>query len=85
MANQDLKHKNRNSVLIKITDTGEGFDKNELDKIFDPFYSGKLEGTGLGLAITHSIITEHNGTITAENSKKHGAEFKIIIPIDRKI
>ncbi len=72
-------------VSIKITDTGKGFKENEIQNIFDPFYSGRQEGTGLGLAITHSIITEHNGTIIAKNGKKQGAEFKIIIPSDREI
>ena len=76
---------NKNSIYICITDTGKGFVQNETENIFDPFYSGRQEGTGLGLAITHSIISEHNGTIIAANSKKHGAEFKIIIPLDRKI
>jgi PAS domain S-box-containing protein len=84
----ETKHLTRkessNSVLIKITDTGKGFAENEIENIFDPFYSGRQEGTGLGLAITHSIVSEHNGTIIANNSKKHGAEFKIIIPIERE-
>ncbi|PIQ10182.1 MAG: hypothetical protein COW71_03520 [Ignavibacteriales bacterium CG18_big_fil_WC_8_21_14_2_50_31_20] len=75
----------KNSVLIKIADTGKGFEENEIENIFDPFYSGRQEGTGLGLAITHSIISDHKGTIIANNSKNHGAEFKITIPIEREL
>ena len=78
------KNKDKN-ILIRITDTGKGFSEGEIENIFDPFYSGRQEGTGLGLAITYSIIAEHSGTIIANNSKKHGAEFNIIIPIEREI
>lgn len=77
--------KTKDSVLIIITDTGKGFEENEIENIFDPFYSGRQEGTGLGLAITHSIITDHFGTIFANNSQSHGAEFKITIPIEREL
>ncbi len=80
-----VKKSESKNILIKITDTGQGFTETEIKNIFDPFYSGRQEGIGLGLAITHSIIAEHNGTIIANNSKLHGAEFSITIPIERTI
>lgn len=70
-----------NQVIIKIKDNGPGINPNDLPHIFDPFYSKKDGGTGLGLSITHSIITDHLGSISAENGIDAGAVFKIILPI----
>ncbi len=49
---------------IQIRDTGKGIPKEDLDKVFDPFYTTKESGTGLGLAITNGIIDQHGGVIT---------------------
>jgi PAS domain S-box-containing protein len=58
----DLK-KNIESAEIKICDTGLGIKKNDLTRIFDPFFSSKRSGTGLGLTIVHNIINDHRGSI----------------------
>jgi signal transduction histidine kinase len=52
------------SVEIVVADTGIGIEQENIGKIFDPLYSGKLSGTGLGLAICHEIISKHHGMIT---------------------
>jgi len=65
---------------IKILDTGKGIPKEELDKIFDPFYTTKENGTGLGLAITSGIIAQHCGTITVSSQLGHGSTFTIRLP-----
>ncbi|MCB9205918.1 MAG: GAF domain-containing protein [Ignavibacteriales bacterium] len=75
-----LKQKKNRFVEIIIEDTGIGFEENEIPNIFDPFYTNREGGTGLGLAITHSIISEHGGTIEASNRKNGGAKFRIKIP-----
>ncbi len=56
-----------NVIELKVEDTGRGFNKAEIQSIFDPFYTNRDGGTGLGLAITYSIISEHGGTIIASN------------------
>ncbi|MCX7922055.1 MAG: HAMP domain-containing histidine kinase [Clostridia bacterium] len=66
---------------IKIQDNGEGFDKNESEKVFERFYKGKKGNSGLGLAITKVIIEKHHGSITASNHPGGGAEFQIRLPI----
>jgi len=71
-----------NDIEIVVTDTGEGIEKNQLDKIFDPFFSTKKSGTGLGMAITHGIIQQHGGTIDVKSRPGHGTTFTIKLPID---
>jgi signal transduction histidine kinase len=66
---------------IIIRDDGEGFDSNELEKVFERFYKGKNGNSGLGLAITKTIIEKHNGSIDASNCPEGGAEFRIKLPI----
>lgn len=53
----------------------------QVDLIFEPFYTSKSEGTGLGLAITHNIISEHGGRIDAKSQPGKGSLFRIWLPI----
>lgn len=71
------------SVVITITDTGNGIEPDHLRKIFDPFFTTKPvgEGTGLGLSITYGIIEKHGGTIAAESVVGKGTTFRVRIPI----
>lgn len=71
-----------NFAFVKFSDTGAGITKENLEKIFDPFYTTKDigEGTGLGLAVSHRIIEEHGGFIEAENNLGGGATFSIYLP-----
>ncbi|WP_028950467.1 sensor histidine kinase [Sulfurihydrogenibium subterraneum] len=67
-----------NSVLILFEDNGKGIPKEDLDKIFIPYYSKKPKGSGLGMAITKEIIENHGGKIQALESNK-GAKILIIL------
>jgi signal transduction histidine kinase/ligand-binding sensor domain-containing protein len=75
----------KNDVVIRITDTGCGISPENLNKIFEPFYTSKDpgKGTGLGLSITHKIIIEHNGHIDYESKLGVGTTVTIKLPIDR--
>ena len=68
---------------IRIKDTGNGIPSDALEKIFEPFYSTKInkKNTGLGLAISHHIVKAHNGTISLEQDKKFKTCFLIRFPI----
>ena len=57
----------RKFTTITISDTGSGITVDDIDKIFNPFYTTKTKGTGLGLAISHNIIKAHQGTIDVES------------------
>lgn len=55
---------NKNAVMIQLKDSGSGIPKENLDKIFEPLFTTKMQGTGLGLAGVKSIIEAHGGTIS---------------------
>ena len=70
-------------IQIKFADTGSGIPEENLDKIFDPFYSTKgQKGTGLGLSVIWGIIDKHNGLISVESEVDKGTEFTIRLPLD---
>lgn len=70
-------------VDIKIEDTGNGIEKEHLQKIFDPFFTTKQDGngTGLGLAVVYGIIKKQHGTIRVESKKGEGSRFIITLPL----
>jgi signal transduction histidine kinase len=78
---------NKNSVIISISDTGKGIEKEHLDNIFDPFFTTKNigEGTGLGLSISYGIIKEHKGEINVESNIGVGTTIDIKLPIEPEI
>ena len=68
---------------IRIADTGGGIAMDDLNSIFNPFFTTKPQGMGMGLAIARTIVEAHHGTISAENAPSGGALFKIKLPIAR--
>jgi CheY-like chemotaxis protein len=71
-------------IRISVQDRGVGIDKNNLNKIFDPYFTTKSEGSGLGLATTYSIIKNHDGLITVESKVGIGTTFYIYLPASDK-
>lgn len=74
--------RNKDKIIVTVSDTGYGMDKDTMEKIFDPFFTLKDvgKGTGLGLSTTHGIIEEHEGSISVTSKVGKGATFKIIFP-----
>ena len=68
-------------VAVMIGDTGRGIAPQDLSRIYEPFYTTKIEGTGLGLSITYGIIEAHNGEIAVESDPGAGTTFSIEFPI----
>ncbi len=69
-------------VRLSVSDTGIGIEEDDLERIFDPFYSKKEgEGTGLGLSVSYGIIRDHRGEIWAESTPGAGSTFHILLPI----
>ena len=73
-----------NEIRISLCDTGIGISKENLAKIFEPYFTTKETGTGLGLTQVYKIIREHQGEIVVDSEPGTGAEFKIILPIPQK-
>jgi signal transduction histidine kinase len=71
------------TVVVTISDTGDGIAPEHLNKIFDPFFTTKPvgEGTGLGLSTSFGIIERHGGNIKVESRKGYGTTFVITIPV----
>lgn len=69
----------RGRLQITFEDSGEGIPRENLDKLFDPFFSTKKKGTGLGLAIVKSIIESHDGEIEVESEPGRGTRFIIFL------
>lgn len=69
------------SVEVYIQDTGHGISKENLKRIFQPFFTTKSNGTGLGLSVVHDILEQHKATIRAESEIDKGTKFIIKFPI----
>jgi PAS domain S-box-containing protein len=76
-----IGQKKAGKAVIIVQDTGKGIDPIKINEIFTPYYTTKQNGTGLGLSISHRIVMDHQGNISAENVKPHGARFKIELPL----
>jgi two-component system NtrC family sensor kinase len=74
-------------LLIEISDTGIGMDEDQVQKIFDPFYTTKDvgEGTGLGLFVTYSLVQNMNGNIKVESQKGQGTCFQLEFPVGNDV
>ncbi|HEY7547852.1 MAG TPA: ATP-binding protein, partial [Blastocatellia bacterium] len=71
-------------VRIAVSDKGPGIPKENLKKIFDPYFTTKSTGTGLGLATAYSIVKAHNGNLSVESTPQGGTTFFIDLPATDK-
>ena len=70
-------------VRVTVSDRGPGISADNLERVFDAFWSTKAGGMGIGLAVCRSIATAHGGTLTATNNEAGGATFRLTLPIER--
>jgi PAS domain S-box-containing protein len=68
-------------AVIEITDTGSGIEKDQLSRIFDPFYTTKINGTGLGLPMVKRSVNAHGGVVAIESKTGKGTTVRIYFPI----
>ncbi|MEO6682324.1 MAG: ATP-binding protein [Ginsengibacter sp.] len=69
----------KDKCVVQINDTGIGMTTEQLDKIFEPYFTTKDKGNGLGLANTQNIILSHNGNISVESTPGEGTTFTVIL------
>lgn len=73
-----------NIFVVTVEDHGSGIEKEDLEKIFHPYFTKKKKGTGLGLAIVKRIVQSHEGGIYVESQKDKGTKFTIKIGLKQK-
>ncbi len=75
------KETNSEHVMVAVRDTGPGLKPENLNRIFEPFYTTKSDGMGMGLSICRGIIEEHGGRLWATGKDGLGAVFQFTIPL----
>ena len=68
------------NVRVAVSDSGEGVDAANLERVFDAFFTTKPDGMGMGLAISRTIIESHGGRLWATSNSPHGAVFQFTLP-----
>jgi two-component system, NtrC family, sensor kinase len=80
VTSRSIAHGAVDLAQIEIRDTGIGIPKDQLDSIFNPFFTTKDKGTGLGLAIANQIISEHGGSVSVDSKPGKGTTFTVNLP-----
>ena len=73
--------------MIEVADSGSGIAREDLSRIYDPFFTTKDvgQGTGLGLSIAYGVIKEHGGTIGCQSGPGDGTRFKVTLPLQAQV
>ncbi|HYN86399.1 MAG TPA: ATP-binding protein [Pyrinomonadaceae bacterium] len=71
------------AVRVEVSDTGRGIPEDNLNKIFEPYFSTKETGTGLGLAIVKKAVEDHGGTISVRSAPGEGTTFTVALPREK--
>jgi signal transduction histidine kinase len=70
------------AVVVKVTDSGVGIAKEDMSKLFEPFFTTrKLKGVGLGLSVVYGIVQDHGGSIYVRSNVGEGATFRVKLPL----
>ena len=75
---------NSDNVWVSVTDTGGGIPQEQINRIFEPFYTTKKKGSGLGLMIVQRIVRAHNGRIELESNVGKGTTFRVWLPLHER-
>ncbi len=76
-----LRGDEQSQVAVEVADTGVGMSNEELEKLFEPFYTTKPEGTGLGLTIVSRLIDQNHGRLAVKSAPGEGTTFTISFPV----
>ena len=80
----DVRQDEGDRVRLSVKDAGTGFEPDSMNKLFEPFYTTKIEGMGMGLSVSRSIIESHHGLLWAQPNDGPGATFSFSIPCAAK-
>jgi len=73
-----------NQVCLAVNDAGPGLGQDDLQRVFEPFYTTRSGGTGLGLAIVKKVAEELGGEVSCANRVDGGARFEFCLPVAAK-
>jgi signal transduction histidine kinase len=71
-------------ACLEVADNGGGIPAQDIERIFDPFFSRKYPGRGLGLAVVLGITRSHDGAVTVGSEPGHGSVFRVFLPLSGK-
>ena len=71
-------------VWFRVDDTGGGIPQEQINRIFEPFYTTKAKGTGLGLMIVQRIVRDHGGRVELESRVGEGTQFRVWLPLHER-
>jgi two-component system cell cycle sensor histidine kinase/response regulator CckA len=72
---------NNGYACLEVMDTGSGIADNDMEYLFDPFYTSRFTGRGLGLPVALGIVKAHDGAITVESQLGRGSTFRVFLPL----
>ena len=76
--------KTENRYIIQVQDNGCGMSKENVSKIFEPYFTTKANGTGLGMTMVYKIVKEFSGEINVDSIENVGTTFTMIFPLPQK-
>jgi signal transduction histidine kinase len=79
----EIQHNGKPALRISVRDNGPGLSQEAKSKVFEPFFTTKQRGTGLGMAISERILKAHGGELGLSNTNKRGAEFLLVLPLEK--
>lgn len=77
----DWQPKTGHFAYMEIKDTGCGITPENIENLFDPFFTNKFTGRGMGLSVVLGVLRAHKGGITVESNNRHGSVFRVFLPI----
>jgi PAS domain S-box-containing protein len=81
----EWQSREQNYACLEVRDSGCGIKEEDIEKLFDPFFSTKFTGRGLGLSIVFGIVRTHDAAITVESKSSGGSVFSVFFPLSKQI
>ena len=78
-----FRHLLGDKVSVSVVDEGAGIAEDNLSRIFDPYFTTKIQGSGLGLSVVHAVVQRHGGTLEVNSRLEVGTVFTVVMPAAR--